>query len=688
MQLAIVVVLTIAVRIHLLAIPLERDEGEYAYGGQLLLHGVPPYKLFYSMKFPGIYAAYAAIMAVFGQTTIGIHIGFMLVNAATIVLIYLLAKRLLSPTAGVAASAAYALLSFGKGVLGTQAHATHFVVFAALAATLLLLRAIDTRRWLTLLGSGVLYGVAILIKQHGALFVLFGLSYLAWDCFTRRDAWFRKVRDLAIFLCGVSLPLALTALALWWSGVFSKFWFWTFTYAREYAQEVQFSIGFDNMRLTFPDVIGPNLAIWIMALAGLVLIWWRRQNRFAAVFITGFLLCSFLAICPGLYFRLHYFVLMLPAIALLAGAAVEVVQMKWPRARWLAYGVFAAVLLLSVVWQREFLFQMTPLQLARSMYGKSPFPEAVQIASYIQAHSAPGSRVAILGSEPEIPFYAHRLSATGHIYTYGLMEPQPYALTMQDEFIRDIEYSQPDYVVFVTYQSSWLQLTKISSLKILDWWAAYQPQRYKQIVGVADVISDSHTEYRWGADAGTYQLKSSVAVVVYQRTDPANDPLAGLNPAQALRAQEILNETAQENRQVFAYMLDPSDFEAHNKLGMLLGRRGLTGEALKEFHRSLSVNPNQSAAHADIGWIFTQTQQFPQAAEEFTQALRFDPQDADAHSDLGATLFQLGDYQKAAEQFKEAIRINPSQADAKENLEIAQAQLKTKASAKTIGKTK
>ena len=49
----IVLVLVIAIRVRLLAIPLERDEGEYAYAGQLLLRGIPPYKLAYNVKFPG-----------------------------------------------------------------------------------------------------------------------------------------------------------------------------------------------------------------------------------------------------------------------------------------------------------------------------------------------------------------------------------------------------------------------------------------------------------------------------------------------------------------------------------------------------------------------------------------------------------------------------------------------------------
>ena len=42
-----------AARIRMLGLPLERDEGEYAYTGQLLLQGVTPYKLAYSMKLPG-----------------------------------------------------------------------------------------------------------------------------------------------------------------------------------------------------------------------------------------------------------------------------------------------------------------------------------------------------------------------------------------------------------------------------------------------------------------------------------------------------------------------------------------------------------------------------------------------------------------------------------------------------------
>src|SRR5438552_14930481 len=49
----IVLTLVVAIRIRLLGIPLERDAGEYAYAGQLILQGIPTYKLAYNMQFPG-----------------------------------------------------------------------------------------------------------------------------------------------------------------------------------------------------------------------------------------------------------------------------------------------------------------------------------------------------------------------------------------------------------------------------------------------------------------------------------------------------------------------------------------------------------------------------------------------------------------------------------------------------------
>src|SRR5208282_1585126 len=119
--LAVALIFAAYVRIRLREFPLERDEGEFAYAGQLLLQGVPPYKLAYNMKLPGTYIAYAGLMAVFGQTTAGIHLGLLVVNLATIVLLYRFVRELFDPLSAGMAALSYAILSVSQSFLGMAA---------------------------------------------------------------------------------------------------------------------------------------------------------------------------------------------------------------------------------------------------------------------------------------------------------------------------------------------------------------------------------------------------------------------------------------------------------------------------------------------------------------------------------------------------------------------------------------
>src|ERR1700689_3551814 len=103
MALLLIMLVTGLIRWRLLDMPLERDEGEYAYAGQLILEGVPPYKMAYNMKLPGTYLAYAGILAAFGETVRGIHLGLLFVNAGCVILLWVLTARLFGPLAGTVA---------------------------------------------------------------------------------------------------------------------------------------------------------------------------------------------------------------------------------------------------------------------------------------------------------------------------------------------------------------------------------------------------------------------------------------------------------------------------------------------------------------------------------------------------------------------------------------------------------
>jgi len=519
----LIILLFAYIRFRLRDMPLERDEGEYAYAGQLILQGIPPYQLAYNMKLPGTYTAYALILAVFGQSPAAIHLGLLLINAATTLLVYFLGRRLSGQLAGVVAAAAYALLSAGPSVLGLAGHATHFVVLPALGGILLLLKAIDARRTQQFFWSGLLFGVAFVMKQPGIFFLLFAALYILKTEWKRPVNWAGLARRMGSLLAGAALPCALTCAVLLAAGVFKAFWFWTFSYAGQYAATLSLADGLGILGDMMPFVAQPAILVWIIAIVGISALFWNRELRAHSIFIAGFTVFSFLAVCPGFYFRGHYFILMLPAVALLTGIAVgsaTQVARAHPMTQGLVFLpviLFIGAFLASVNQQRAFFFAMTPTDVCRAIYNENPFPEALPIANYLAANTPADARIAVLGSEPEIYFYSRRHSASGYIYMYPLMEEQKYAMTMQKEMIGEIEHANPKFLVLVGVQYSWLAPPQSPQLDSLSsWFERYVNGRY-DLTGIADIIGPSQTEYRWGDQAKTYVPQSPNLIRIFKR---------------------------------------------------------------------------------------------------------------------------------------------------------------------------
>lgn len=474
------------------------------------------------MKLPGIYAAYALFLAIFGQTQVGIHAGLLVINAITIIAVFLLAKEFMNSLTAVASATCFALLSVSPTVYGIFLHAEHFVIVFAVFGLFVMLRALKHESFPELFLAGLLLGTGFLMKQHGLAFIGFSVLYIVYDSLMQHPSQFRLLLlRLLSFGVGVTAVLVCLCLIMAWTGVFSSFWFWTVDYAYAYISQVspeQAWQGFTNRAI---PIFQSASLIWIFVGFALIALATKKGGGNRSFFIVTYAIFSVLAICPGFYFRQHYFILLLPCASLLAGMAAKMLTDFLSRSfsRLIQYSMpillFFTCIGQSLYLQREILFNMTPQSVSRSIYPDNPFTESLEIADFIRKHTNPEDYIAIIGSEPQIFFYSHRHSASGYIYMYPLMEKHIFALQMQKDFITNIETKKPKYLLIVNAPDSWCVLNPNSFMTLFDWINPYTQKNYR-LAGMIELFSDNRALYHWGPQVKS-PLSSQCWISIHER---------------------------------------------------------------------------------------------------------------------------------------------------------------------------
>jgi len=536
-----------AIRLRLLDLPLERDEGGYATVAQLLLAGVPPYAEAYEMRMPGVFLAYALFLGTFGESAEAIRIGLALSNAASAVLLYLLGRRIADETTGASAAVLFAATSLAASVLGLAANTEHFVLLPAIAGLCVLAAPVTTGRafW-----GGCLLGLALLTKQTAAPLVACGVV-VAWLGVRERG----RASTRAALACAAAacLPALVAALALVVAGSFEAFWFWTVVYPLTYAAAPPPGAVAAALREGLPRVLGTTAPLWLLAGAGGVTGLRSPRLRRAARLALLWLAFAAAAVAAGQRFRPQHFLLLLPPGALLAGLATSALAalpcLRAPAALRTAQVGVVGVALVATLWgDREILFRMDSRAASRALHGANPFPEAREIALWLREHASPGDRVAVLGSEPQIYFYSRLRPATPYLHAYEMVQDHAYAARMQQDVIERLEASPPRFVVFVNMGISWHAAPGAEN-RLLAWVRERMPLRYVQ-VGQVNLLDALHTDYFWGDAARTAPRSPRGWIAIWERQakrssknpvgqprpgDPASRPRPARRPRSAAR---------------------------------------------------------------------------------------------------------------------------------------------------------
>src|SRR5439155_13163308 len=137
---------------------------------------------------------------------------------------------------GLVAAAVYAVQALNPKILGGAGYAEHFVLLPVVAGSLVLMSSARDRRPLLVATGGLLFGLAVLMKQSAAPFVVAGALYTLLssgaDETLRRP---RRFRTTALFAAGAVTPFALVCVALWYAGTLRTFLFWALVYGSTYS---------------------------------------------------------------------------------------------------------------------------------------------------------------------------------------------------------------------------------------------------------------------------------------------------------------------------------------------------------------------------------------------------------------------------------------------------------------------
>lgn len=507
--------LIVIVRLRLIDYPLERDEGEYAMMGRLILDGEAPYGAAFNMKYPGIYYMYAFFMMIFGQSVIGIRLGFLLLNLGTIFLMWRLATKMLGNFPGGIAAATFGLMSLSPNVLGFSAHATQFIIAPMLAGVLLMLSDDQNaiRKWGL---TGIMFGLAVLMKQHGIFFLIVGGVGALLIGEKGMPAMIRRVIFYGI---GSAAPILLAFLFLMILGVFEDFWFWTFEYAATYAAGKSASNGLAIFNHSFSNVTGWYLPIWLLGVIGAVLILFNKKiEKPHRYIVLSILAAGTIAIIPSLNFFSHHFITALPGIALGFGAAIGFITKGFSNdlMKRTVFLLFFGMLFTIWMTDAKKYFVTHHEELSLEIYGANApinFVSTRIIGKYIKENTAEDSPLLIIGAEPEICFYADRPPANPFIYVYGLMEVHELSEKMQKDWIRYSEEAEYEVVVvFPTFAWS----PRWNSLQHIIKWTNTIADSFKP---KAWLIRDEIGGTKWilGERAANYRPRDFNYVMIAER---------------------------------------------------------------------------------------------------------------------------------------------------------------------------
>lgn len=498
------VILTFLLNWNNFAAPFERDEGEYAYGAQLLLSGDVPYRDSFLQKPPMIIYTYAIGQLIHPTAVWPPRAIALLFSLGTIILVGYIAYKEWGGFSGWVSMFIYTAISMFPVLTPFAANSEKFMILPLMFAVALFVRfrkqPVPTLVWVF---AGVSTACAVLYKPIALPVIGFLLALWFIEMYRENKEWRKLIQPFAILTVSGLMVTVLIMLPIIVRGGFASFWEQVIVFNSAYA--ISSGFGISNALI----YVGKFGYYWFLTLP---IMWYfiaRPKNWLQYVLLLTVGSLTIYTTPIG-----HYYLLIMPFIALIVSGGLHsfanefVVERRLP----ILFGTVAITLFLIIIPFRA-QWSLSPQELVNWVYGTvNPFGEAKEVAEHVAEITKSEDKIFVAGSEPQIYFYANRKSVSPFIITYPLNLPTKYREQFQKEAVEDLTNNPPTLIVVSNRPMSGLWDDKSPTI-FIDYLTNLLSEKYHMVGGY---VWDQYGGF-WEDELTDLQIKDS-SYVVYMRS--------------------------------------------------------------------------------------------------------------------------------------------------------------------------
>ncbi|MGH8985442.1 MAG: hypothetical protein ACRDY6_16415 [Acidimicrobiia bacterium] len=384
------------------------DEGGYAYVAQQWARGARLYDTAWADRPQGLLVAYRVLLSI-GAEPWTIRLGAVVCGVAITVLLGVIGWQLRGPVTGIAAAGIYAVVGVGPRITGFTFNGELVAALPAAAAIAAALAWRSSTRVTWLVVAGALASTAILVKQSS----IEGLAVTTAIVVMSSTAWASRRRSLAVLFGAAAVPLAGSMLHGWSVG-WSNYWSAVISARMGDRLDLASLVRRPGRFFATADEAWYDLGpLALLAIAGLILA--RREGDPVAIPVY-WLIAAFVGFNLGALYWRHYYVQLVPPLALLGGIAVTYVPSRFYKrvavgVVTLPVAVFLATLALLPTEHRE-----------RRIPHYRAFEYNRQIAAHLHARFAPGDSIYVLVSQADLYFLVDRPVRYPYLWGHPVVE--------------------------------------------------------------------------------------------------------------------------------------------------------------------------------------------------------------------------------------------------------------------------